>query len=647
MLDRDKTKSQLLTELSTLRQRLGELEQQHAHDQAANVAHILNLNRLYATLSQINQTIVRVRDRETLFTEICDVTIEYGQFRLAWIGLIDEAAQCIKPIAAAGEAQAYLANAEFASNVELLGHGPVGLAWREGRVVICQDIATDASQLPWREWALANGLRSTAAVPIRQAGRVIGTLALYGAEPHIFEPDVIRLLEETGGDVSYALDALDQAQQRAEAEASLQRAATRLADLHELDRAILAADSLPELAQAALSRLRQLVPCQRASLILFAETAAQGRLFATDFTGGSPGVRDALIDFSSYGVIEELQQGRAQQVDDILALGQSADVIAALGLEGIRAFINAPLQAAGVLLGVLNVGATQPGAFSGDHLAIVREVADQLALALQQAQLREQIVQHAADLELRVAARTEELNRANAQLRARNEELKAFAYTVSHDLKAPLRGISGYAQELDRRHRAGLNDRAQFCLTQIITATRNLDQLIEDLLHYSRLEAETPTLTDINVRELIERWRLERQRQLDELHARLTLVLAVDRVRGWERGLMQALTNVLDNALTYSRNAQPPQIDIRLEEEPAVYRLSVRDNGIGFDMKYHDRIFGLFNRLVRATEFEGTGAGLAIARKAIEKQGGRLWAESQPGAGATFTIEIPKSGDQA
>lgn len=647
MIDSLKTKSQLLTELSALRHRIGELEQQRVHDQTTNVAHILNLNRLYATLSQINQTIVRVRDRETLFTEICRVTIEYGQFRLAWIGLIDEADQCLKPAAAAGDTQAYLAGLEIPYRDEALGRSPAGTAAREGQVAVSQDIATDPGMQPWHERALTHGLHAAAAVPIRQAGRVIGALALYGAEPHIFEPDVIRLLEETGVDVSYALDALDQAQQRAEAEASLQRAAARLADLHELDRAILAADSLPELAQAALSRLRQLVPCQRASLILFAETAVQGRLFATDFTGGSPGVRDALIDFGSYGVLEELQQGRAQQVDDILALDQSADVIAALGLEGIRAFINAPLRAAGVLLGALNVGATQPGAFSGDHLAIVCEVADQLALALQQAQLHEQIAQHAADLEQRVAARTEELNRANAQLRARNEELKAFAYTVSHDLKAPLRGISGYAQELDRRHRAGLNDRAQFCLTQIITATRNLDQLIEDLLHYSRLEAETPTLTDINVRELIERWRLERQRQLDELHARLTLVLAVDRVRGWERGLMQALTNMLDNALTYSRNAQPPQIDIRLEEEPAVYRLSVRDNGIGFDMKYHDRIFGLFNRLVRATEFEGTGAGLAIARKAIEKQGGRLWAESQPGAGATFTIEIPKSGDQA
>jgi len=236
---------------------------------------------------------------------------------------------------------------------------------------------------------------------------------------------------------------------------------------------------------------------------------------------------------------------------------------------------------------------------------------------------------------------------AEELLRAKNEELKAFAYTVSHDLKAPLRGISGYAQELNRRHQTGLTDRAQFCLTQIITATRNLDQLIEDLLHYSRLDAETPTLTEINVRAMIERLLLDRQTPIAEQGTQVTLDLPFESIRGWERGLTQALANLIDNALKYSRLAQPPQISIHGEERTNVYRLMIRDNGIGFDMKYHDRIFGLFNRLVRSTEFEGTGAGLAIAKKAIERQGGRLWAESQPGAGATFTIELPKSGEHS
>jgi light-regulated signal transduction histidine kinase (bacteriophytochrome) len=259
-------------------------------------------------------------------------------------------------------------------------------------------------------------------------------------------------------------------------------------------------------------------------------------------------------------------------------------------------------------------------------------------------------------LEQRVAARTAELQAKNQELereigrrrqveellRARNEELKAFAYTVSHDLKAPLRGIDGYARELDRRHRKGLNERALFCLTQILTATCNLDHLIEDLLHYSRLDAEKPTSSEINLARMIDTILLDRRPVILEHNAEVTVNLSSTSFRTWERGLFQILTNLIDNALKYSRDAQPPRIHVTSQELADAFRILISDNGIGFDMKYHDRIFGLFNRLVRQEAFEGTGAGLAIAKKVVEKLRGKIWAESQPGSGAMFFIEVPK-----
>ena len=259
-------------------------------------------------------------------------------------------------------------------------------------------------------------------------------------------------------------------------------------------------------------------------------------------------------------------------------------------------------------------------------------------------------------LEQRVNTRTGELQAKNTELeneigqrkhaeallRAKNEELKSFAYTVSHDLKAPLRGIAGYAQELDRRHREGLSDRASFCITQILTATRNLDRLIEDLLYYSRLDSETPTHIDIDLTRVVDAILRDRKPVIVEQNATVLLHLSSVRICTWERGLLQALTNLIDNALKYSRNAQPPRIRITSEELPDVWRIMVSDNGIGFDMKYHDRIFGLFNRLVRQDEFEGTGAGLAIAKKVVEKLGGRIWAESAPQSGAKFYVELPR-----
>ncbi|PKO61398.1 MAG: hypothetical protein CVU24_08805 [Betaproteobacteria bacterium HGW-Betaproteobacteria-18] len=234
-----------------------------------------------------------------------------------------------------------------------------------------------------------------------------------------------------------------------------------------------------------------------------------------------------------------------------------------------------------------------------------------------------------------------ELAQRAAALAAKNDDLKGFAYTVSHDLKAPLRGISGYAQELERRHKEGLSERAQFCISQIITASKNLDRLIEDLLTYSRLEAETPTLSEVNLTDLVQSILRDRSHTLTELGVEVSVQLPPLVLLTWERGLHQVLTNLIDNAIKYSRAAKPPRLNITAETLAEGVRVSVADNGIGFDMKYHDRIFGLFNRLVRASEFEGTGAGLAIVKKLLDKLGGSIRAESEPGAGATFFVDLP------
>lgn len=231
--------------------------------------------------------------------------------------------------------------------------------------------------------------------------------------------------------------------------------------------------------------------------------------------------------------------------------------------------------------------------------------------------------------------------RMEDRLRAKNEELKSFAYTVSHDLKAPLRGITGYAQELVRRHQEGLQERGRFCVSQIVTAAKNLDHLIEDLLKYSRLDSETPTPSDVPLAQLVEGILRDRSHAMAESGVEVSVDVPPLTIRVWQRGLHQVLANLIDNALKYSRDSKPPRLAIAAEGRSGLVRISVADNGIGFDMKYHDRIFGLFNRLVRAGEFEGTGAGLAIVRKITEKIDATIHAESAPGQGATFVVELP------
>lgn len=266
--------------------------------------------------------------------------------------------------------------------------------------------------------------------------------------------------------------------------------------------------------------------------------------------------------------------------------------------------------------------------------AIVRDVTARRQAEDHVKELNETLARHAGELEQRVEART-------AQLAQRNQELREFAYTVSHDLKAPLRGIAGYADELARRHRDGLDERGHFCVTQIVSAATNLDRLIENLLHYARVDTEIPAITEVNVRDLVDRVLRDRQLAILEHHAEVHVDIPFTTIRAWERGLTQIVTNLFDNALKYSRDARPARVRIAAALADGECRLSVSDNGIGFDMRYHDRIFGLFNRLVRMEEYEGTGAGLAIVRKVVDKQRGRVWATSAPGEGATFFVSLP------
>jgi hypothetical protein len=232
--------------------------------------------------------------------------------------------------------------------------------------------------------------------------------------------------------------------------------------------------------------------------------------------------------------------------------------------------------------------------------------------------------------------------RTEAELAIRNATLRSFAHTVSHDLRAPLRGIVGYAHELEL-HRPYSDEQSRRYLTEIATAAQTLEQLIEDSLTYAKLDAETPVFEMIDLPVFMAALLQQRAARIREYNAEVVTHFAVTKIVGWERGLGQVLGNILDNALKYSRDSRPPRIRFESAETSMTWRLLVCDNGIGFNMRHHDRIFSLFRRLVSANEFEGTGAGLAIVRKIIDRLGGSIQAEARPGSGATFLIELPKS----
>ncbi|MGE0098079.1 MAG: ATP-binding protein [Hydrogenophaga sp.] len=253
--------------------------------------------------------------------------------------------------------------------------------------------------------------------------------------------------------------------------------------------------------------------------------------------------------------------------------------------------------------------------------------------ALKQAQTR--LEHHNAELELRVAERT-------AQLSAANEELEAFSYTVSHDLKAPLRGIDGYSQLLEEEYAERLDDEGRQFIGRIRRGVHQMGALISDLLDYSRMERRTMESQQVDLMPLIELviegHGADIRTAGTQLHLKVEpMVLQLDR-----EGLALVLRNLVGNAVKFSKGRSPPVVEIGSRSEAGRRILWVRDNGVGFDMKYHDRIFGIFQRLQRAEDYAGTGVGLALVAKAVQRMGGRVRAESQPGEGATFFLEFPE-----
>jgi PAS domain S-box-containing protein len=237
-------------------------------------------------------------------------------------------------------------------------------------------------------------------------------------------------------------------------------------------------------------------------------------------------------------------------------------------------------------------------------------------------------------LEQKVADRTAELADAN-------RELASFSYSVSHDLKAPLRVIDGYAQMLSEDLADRLVPEEVETFRQLRLAVQRSHALIGDILAYSRMdrrsmEVETVSL-DATVTQVLEEFKAELDRAGAVVHAvRSGLEVRVDR-----EGLAMTVRNLLGNAVKFSRDASPPTISIAASSRADRVLLTVDDNGIGFDMAYHDRIFEIFQRLERSDEYPGTGVGLALVRKAVQRMGGRVWAEGRPGKGATFFVELP------
>jgi signal transduction histidine kinase len=440
------------------------------------------------------------------------------------------------------------------------------------------------------------------------AGRIYG----LGAASFVL---VVLLLENTS---LHARLALEHDRDRR----SLARHSERLRILAAIDQAVIAEQSADAIAAAVIQPLRELLDVPRAIVNRFDLASASVEWLAAAGrrrTHVGPGVRYSL---ALMGDVQALASGEPQRID-VQALPAGPEVDALLA-SGVRWYMAVPMIAGGELIGAISFGG-ETRDFRPEQINIAREVAAQLAIATVQTRLLERVKAHAAELE--------------AKVRERTAELESFSYSVSHDLRAPLRAIDGYARMLEEDYAGRLDDEAQRLLGVVRGSAKKMGQLIDDLLGFSRLGRQEPLPRRVEMTQMA-------HEVAEELRGAREITIEVASLPPAKVDgalVRQVWLNLIGNALKYSSKKANARVEIGAREDAGENVYWVRDNGAGFDMRYAEKLFGVFQRLHRAEEFEGTGVGLAIVQRIVARHSGRVWAEGTPGAGACFYFSLPKA----
>lgn len=235
--------------------------------------------------------------------------------------------------------------------------------------------------------------------------------------------------------------------------------------------------------------------------------------------------------------------------------------------------------------------------------------------------------------------RTVEKQRRDLELK--NQELQAFAYALAHDLRAPLRAITGFAQIVAHDYQQAFDENGRHYIDVVVKSCGQMDHLIDDLLNYTRIEHRPVRSQTVDLRPLIMQIVDSFDARIISLGATITVSEHLPVVHGDKTLISQVFVNLLDNALTYHRPNVPPRITIDYVPSVGNYVVSVADNGIGIASKHYEKIFTIFQRLHSDNEFVGTGIGLAIVKKSVELMGGQIWVESKVGEGSTFYVRLP------
>ena len=475
----------------------------------------------------------------------------------------------------------------------------------------------------------------------RQITVPLGRLA--AAAEAIGAGDLTRRMEVTSGDELGRL--ADEFNHMA---AALGR---RMADLTALNAmAAIVNESLDvdEILNRALDEALRQVGVEAGAVLLLDEEAGELALVA------HRGISEDFARAAQRLKLGEGLAGRAAQTGQPVVMGEVDEYPGALKAfvekDRIQSVAGVPLLGRTGVIGVMNLVTRNPHYFDAAGLELLTSLGRQIAVGMEKAHLHEAVQRELAERKqaedevLRLNAELEQrVRERTAELEAANHELEAFSYSVSHDLRAPLRAIQGFSRVLAEDHAARLDAEGHRVLGVVTESTRQMGELIDDLLRFARISRQEiePAVIDMT---RLARLVVAECRELEPDRDVTVTINPLPVARGDQPMIRQALANLVSNAFKFTRPRPDARIEIGGEEGPTETTYLVRDNGVGFDPRYADQLFKVFQRLHSSKEFEGTGIGLAIVARVAHRHGGRVWADGIEGTGATFAFALPRKG---
>jgi PAS domain S-box-containing protein len=552
-------------------------------------SHLDRMRRLYAALSRTIQTIARFQDRSELLSAVCRTAVEQGGFRFAWIGWTNPEGVSLEPAAQAAVPPGFIDECvrKFREVASLRAIVRERLARQEP--VFVNDVEADPIVAPRRPEYERAGVRAVAAIPILVANRLAALLLVYSSETDVFATEERQLLREMASEVGFALQHLEHGERHRLAVAALEHSESRLGSiLASLDSGVWSVDP-------------------RTHAVLYVNPAFE-RIFALP---GADLLADSTLRF------------RDVHPEDRETVARFYPALEAEGNAAVEYRLQRP---DGALHWIHDRGWVVNGA---DGTTRYDGIATDIT---QRKRTEEEVRRLNATLERRVAERT-------AQLENANRELNAFSYSVSHDLRAPLRAIEGFSALLSERLGSRLDPEELGFLQRIRRAVERMASLIDGMLQLARLSTQPLERMPLDLSAIAREVSEELQREAPE--RRVEWRIQPGLVAHGDPALLRAvMQNLIGNAWKFTARVAEPVIEIGSRRVDAGRAVFVRDNGAGFDMAFSDRLFDAFHRMHGEQEFPGTGIGLATVKRIVSRHGGRIWAEAAPGAGATFCFTL-------